>query len=282
MTAETGDSISSELSGHPPIWVTQRNDGTYLNDAKVIKGPMEAKTRDGSSQYLYMIDRVLEPTIPTTADSSLFNPDAKKYLEKHSQYSITKGRALANFARRVVEVQQDFLLKSTGKNTFFIPIDEALKKESVKSAITDKVAAGHVIPNEAIFLRLAKPGDEFKTAAMAVNFEVFASIENRTGADGKNIWVVQSNTKLADAGHRTGIVQTEVLIGNIPVKNGVVHIISKPLVVIDETVHQTLLADHTNGGLMQQFVSVFRDKARDLFDDLLKGNETTLFVPSNE
>lgn len=36
------------------------------------------------------------------------------------------------------------------------------------------------------------------------------------------------------------LVQTEVVRGNIPVKNGVVHLISKPLVVIDSTVYDTM------------------------------------------
>lgn len=54
--------------------------------------------------------------------------------------------------------------------------------------------------------------------------------------------IVRSDTRSADgdAFHRKGVVQTEVVRGNIPVKNGVVHLISKPLVVIDSTVFDTM------------------------------------------
>lgn len=51
---------------------------------------------------------------------------------------------------------------------------------------------------------------------------------------------VRSDTVTGDAKHSTGAVLSEIVLGNIPVKNGVVHFIYRPLMVIDTTVQQFL------------------------------------------
>jgi hypothetical protein len=44
----------------------------------------------------------------------------------------------------------------------------------------------------------------------------------------------------SDSKHRKGRVQAQILRANIPVKNGVVHLISRPLVVIDSNVYKIM------------------------------------------
>ena len=44
---------------------------------------------------------------------------------------------------------------------------------------------------------------------------------------------VQSNTLVGDFHHPRGVVVAQVVKANIPVRNGVVHLIDKPLIVID-------------------------------------------------
>lgn len=51
---------------------------------------------------------------------------------------------------------------------------------------------------------------------------------------------VKSNTVVGDAKHTAGVVLAEVVLGNIPVKNGVVHLIHRPLMVVDTTVAKFL------------------------------------------
>lgn len=51
---------------------------------------------------------------------------------------------------------------------------------------------------------------------------------------------VKSNTVVGDSKHSTGVVMAEILRANIPVKNGVVHLITRPLMVVDTTVMQFL------------------------------------------
>lgn len=51
---------------------------------------------------------------------------------------------------------------------------------------------------------------------------------------------VKSNTLLGDSKHATGVVLAEIVKANIPVRNGVVHLIHRPLMIIDTTVTQFL------------------------------------------
>lgn len=43
-----------------------------------------------------------------------------------------------------------------------------------------------------------------------------------------------------NSGHPTGVVLAEIVKANIPVKNGVVHLIERPLMVVDTTVKDFL------------------------------------------
>ena len=57
---------------------------------------------------------------------------------------------------------------------------------------------------------------------------------------------VKSNTIVGDPNHSEGVVLAEIVKANIPVRNGVVHLIHRPLMVVDTTVQQFLeVSDHT-------------------------------------
>lgn len=51
---------------------------------------------------------------------------------------------------------------------------------------------------------------------------------------------VKSNTVVGDSKHSTGVVMAEIVKANIPVRNGVVHLIHRPLMIVDTTVIQFL------------------------------------------
>lgn len=51
---------------------------------------------------------------------------------------------------------------------------------------------------------------------------------------------VKSHTLLGDGKHTQGVVLAEIVKANIPVKNGVIHLIHKPLMVVDSTVKNLL------------------------------------------
>lgn len=47
---------------------------------------------------------------------------------------------------------------------------------------------------------------------------------------------MKSNTLVGDLNHPTGVVLAEIVKANIPVRNGVVHLIQRPLMVVDTNV----------------------------------------------
>lgn len=51
---------------------------------------------------------------------------------------------------------------------------------------------------------------------------------------------MKSNTVVGDSKHTAGVVLAEIVVANIPVKNGVVHLIHRPLMVVDTTVAKFL------------------------------------------
>lgn len=55
-----------------------------------------------------------------------------------------------------------------------------------------------------------------------------------------NAAYVKSHTIVGDGNHAEGVVLAEIVKANIPVKNGVVHLIHRPLMVVDTTVTQFL------------------------------------------
>lgn len=55
---------------------------------------------------------------------------------------------------------------------------------------------------------------------------------------------VKSNTVAGDTKHTRGVVLAEIVRANIPVKNGVVHLIQRPLMVVDTTVVDFLKVSH--------------------------------------
>lgn len=51
---------------------------------------------------------------------------------------------------------------------------------------------------------------------------------------------INSNTLVGDPKHMAGVVLAEIVKPNIPVRNGVVHLINRPLMVVDTTITQFL------------------------------------------
>ncbi|XP_021951577.1 fasciclin-1 isoform X1 [Folsomia candida] len=297
-TSDLEDILSTELPGNPPIWITRnpRSDSDiYLNDAQIDsrRRNFQIKNALGMDQVLHVIDRVLDPTVPDSSDNNLLNPDARKFLEYSSSYNITGNHRITEFARRAAMLHKLDMFKGIGRHTFFIPVDEAFNRIQINT-VDIKVIDSHVIPNHVIFLRpseLQPPKRLYDTAAMAPFFPVLVEVEKE---DQEDKYIVRSDTRSAtDQFHLRGVVQTEVVKGNIPVKNGVVHLINKPLVVIDSTVYQTLAGENVvgtgsnekeNGPTYEFFKLISEYGSEDLKNIIQRpqGNKgITIFVPSN-
>ena len=55
-----------------------------------------------------------------------------------------------------------------------------------------------------------------------------------------DIGYLRSNTIVGDRAHAKGMVVARIIKGNIPVKNGVVHLIDKPLMIVSRSLFEYL------------------------------------------
>jgi hypothetical protein len=85
-------SLSTELPGNLPLWITRVGTFLYINDAKIVRGDRKVKLgQNNLEQIVHVMDKVLEPTLPKVdvGGSSKNNPDAKKFLQFSNEFTIT-------------------------------------------------------------------------------------------------------------------------------------------------------------------------------------------------
>ncbi|XP_028175728.1 fasciclin-1 [Ostrinia nubilalis] len=280
--------ISSEFDGNPPLWVTRRrdtmHDDIYVNNAKVyVSRSYQAMNRNGKRQVLHVIDQVLQPLQPHgpgASTSMVYNPNAYQFLEHSDEFNIGQHR-LRSFRQKVNQLQKKEVFNADGRHTFFIPVDEGFKPTTRSDLIDEKVVDGHVIPHHVLFTKATPDTKEFETLAFGDNVKVIVSFS--TAMNGREeITYVKSNTVAGDAKHSRGVVLADIVKANIPVKNGVVHLIQRPLMVVDTTVIDFL--KEKDDGPLCKFYEVIMDLGANnqFLKELTMAKDITLFAPSNE
>ncbi|XP_047022564.1 fasciclin-1 isoform X1 [Helicoverpa zea] len=282
--------ISTDLDGNPPLWVTTRrgpmHDDIYVNNAKVyVTRSYQAVNRNNKLQVLHVIDQVLlplQPHGPSSISSPVYNPNAYHFLEHSDLFNIGQHR-LRSFRQKVNQLKKSKVFDSDGRHTFFIPVDEGFKPTTRSDLIDEKVVDGHVIPHHVLFTHATPDTKEFETLAFGDNVKVIISFS--TVMNGKDeITYVKSNTVAGDAKHARGVVLADIVRANIPVKNGVVHLIQRPLMVVDTTVIDFLRGIEKEDGPLCKFYEVIMDLGANnqFFNELTLAKDITLFAPSNE
>lgn len=281
-------SISSELDGNPPLWVTRRRDAMhddiYVNNAKVdISRSYQAYNENGKLQVLHVIDQVLQPLLPlgqSSVGSPVYNPNAYQFLEHSDLFNIGQHR-LRSFRQKVNQLQKKEVFNADGRHTFFIPVDEGFKPTTRSDLIDAKVVDGHVIPHHVLFTQATSDTKQFNSMAFSDNVKVIISFTT-TDNEKEEITYVKSNTVSGDAKHARGVVLADIVRANIPVKNGVVHLIQRPLMVVDTTVVDFL--KEKEDGPLCKFYEVIMDlgEHNQFLNELTMAKDITLFAPSNE
>ncbi|XP_047100720.1 fasciclin-1 isoform X1 [Schistocerca piceifrons] len=279
---QLGHKVLSELDGNPPLWITRRRDTIFVNNARVLteRSNYEAVNRHGKKQVLHVVDSVLEPVWSTSGQ--LYNPDAFQFLNQSENLDLGLHR-VRSFRQRVFQNQKQNDFKLEGKHTFFIPVDEGFKPLPRPEKIDQKVIDGHIIPNHVLFTSATPLDEEYETLAFTDMLRVVISFTMES--DGKaHKPYVKSNTVIGDANHATGAVLAEIVKANIPVKNGVVHLIQRPLMVVDNTVKQFLESFkgfEKEDGPLYKFYQVILDAGGDFINQITEMKDLTLFAPSN-
>lgn len=283
---QLGTTITSDYDGNPPIYVTRRrlpngSEDIYVNNARIIRSRsnVQLANQAGKRQVLHIIDDVLTPlTVNPSTSFELYNPDAFQFIQHAENLDINQHR-IRSFRQKIVMTRKEDIYKAVGGHTFLIPVEEGFKPPPRPDMIDRKVIDGHVIPNNVVFTAPAPLDDPLETLAFEDNLKVTVTFFKQ--GEGKNAKVyVRSNTVIGDSRHASGAVLAEIVKANIPVRNGVVHLIHRPLMVVDTTVLQFL--EEKEDGPLYKFYELIADYAPDFFKTMANMQQMTLFAPSNE
>ncbi|XP_041447642.1 fasciclin-1 isoform X4 [Drosophila obscura] len=277
--------VSSDMDGNPPLYITKnRNGDIYVNNARIIPSlSVEMTNREGKRQVMHIIDEVLQPlAVQKNAQDNINNPDAMQFLQMAEQLELNDFH-LRTYRSQVTLAKKESVYQSPGAHTFLIPIDESFKLSARSGLVDAKVIDGHVIPNTVIFTAASQHDDPKTSAAFEDLLKVTVSFFKQK--DGK--MYVKSNTIVGDAKHREGVVLAEIVKANIPVQNGVVHLIHRPLMIIDTTVTDFLksfkfLNENGENGALRKFYEVIMDNGGEVLDDITNLSEVTILAPSND
>ncbi|ERL85007.1 hypothetical protein D910_02430, partial [Dendroctonus ponderosae] len=144
-----------------------------------------------------------------------------------------------NFRQKVQQYKRESIFRTEGGHTFFIPVDEGFANNRA-GLIDDYIIDGHVIPREVLFTTPTKKDSPFPTLANSDNVIRVIISFTQEQRDKTIINYVKSHTLFGDGKHPQGVVLAEIVKANIPVKNGVIHLIHKPLMIVDSTIKELL------------------------------------------
>lgn len=285
---ELRDSISSELEGNPPLWITRRPSkysgvDVYINNAMILleQSNFQSKLKvngDTMTQVLHIINEVLEPVRSHSVESPIYNPNAFQFLNQSENLNLGDHR-VRTFRQRINIGKKESIFKAEGRFTFFIPVDEGFKPMPRPNKIDQLVIDGHVIPNEVLFTSPTPEKVPYRTLVFSESsMKVVISFMKS-----QNKVYVQSDTLVGDSNHPAGVVLAEIVKANIPVRNGVVHLIQRPLMVVDNTVKDFLESfKEKEDGPVYKFYEAIRDFGENIMDNMNYRNNVTLFAPSND
>ena len=95
--------------------------------------------------------------------------------------------------------------------------------------------------------------------------------------------IFRSNTISGDRFHGTGMVVSKIVKGNIPVQNGIVHLIDKPLMVVARSLYDYVMEEGKDrNNRLYSFAQLIKDKGGRFGEALLESKDGTLLAPSNE
>jgi len=93
---------------------------------------------------------------------------------------------------------------------------------------------------------------------------------------------VTSTTVMGDRNHPREKVKANVLRANIPVANGVVHLIDKPLIIVASPLWDYLQEEKEKNGRLSKFASYVQTFGEGLQDVITNIESGTIFAPNND
>jgi len=287
--------ISRDVKGNPQFFLSSFPTGNpsltgyehmtyYVDNAEVVVANLVATSEGGNQQVLHVLDRPLPPLRPVGAAVAPVQgyPTALDLLAHPATYGLTGDLSIGKFYKRVKELGALDAFKLSGENTFFVAVDRALNPPS--QLLDPSYVHGHVAPGTALFTRPASIREESKPSmAFADNLKVSVKMHKVEHHQALDEYYVTSETLIADEKHREGSSMARIVKANIPVMNGVVHLIDRPLMTIASSIGSYLDQNTSQLSLFSQLLKEFHP---DLNAQLTAADPTaetyTIFAPSNE
>ena len=85
----------------------------------------------------------------------------------------------------------------------------------------------------------SKPTLQYNSTRGSMSLKVMAKLFQKT-REGITVPMVESQTVVGNKQHQRGVVEARIVKGNIPVQNGIVHLIDRPLVIMASTLSQMI------------------------------------------
>ncbi|KAJ8956371.1 hypothetical protein NQ318_015109 [Aromia moschata] len=213
----------------PPIWITKSGKDIYVNNARILQERSANFSLRGnaSKQVLHVIDDILDPVIA----SPKFSPSAYDFLSSSENWGLGPSKTVSSFFHKVQENNQADVYKQKGGHTFFIPVDSGIDPHKFKM-LNRHTIYGHIVPDYVLFSRPTEKNSPYDTLANDRFIYIIVSFEEK---DDKLFVRGLAGGDLGNGNGAEGEFVAEVLVANIPVKNGVVHLVSQPLSVFNRT-----------------------------------------------
>jgi len=279
---QLGDRLSSLVSGSPPIWITKRSAWLYFTQARAVEKNINLQSDSGEQQKMFIIDSVLEPLLPISFKNASYTQGvtAGKLLQRSTLYNLGEDGWARIFFQLAKTNKRDKMFDVKGKHTFFFPIDSAFDVIA-REFVDAKVMEAHIVPQQLLLTTLIPTGEVSTVAWEQGGVKVNVSLQP-SGAVGGTV-MVRSNTISGDRVHGTGMVVSRIVKGNIPVQNGIVHLIDKPLMVVARSLYDYVMEEGKDrNNRLYSFAQMIRDKGGSFGEALLESKDGTLLAPSNE
>ncbi|XP_036144749.1 fasciclin-1 isoform X2 [Monomorium pharaonis] len=287
MLKEGEETLILTEDDNKPLWITWRpakHNGSYvyINNAMILSNQSNVKSTlkvKGKTviQILHIINEVLEPVQYNSnylKEKSTYNPNAFDVLNQIENLNLSDYR-VRTFRQRVLIEQKKYIFTTEGRYTFFIPVDEGFKPEQRSYKIDQLVIEDHILPNKILFTAPTPEKVQYQTLEFYNKLPVVVSFFKS-----QNKVYVRSDTLVGVASHQSGMVLAEIVKANIPVRNGVVHLIERPLTVVGSTLKDFL--EENKNGPVGKFYEIIHNYGGEIMSSISHLNDVTLFVPSND
>ncbi|VDN51771.1 unnamed protein product [Dracunculus medinensis] len=283
-TINSGFIYITQFENSPGNYSYFANNGMLCNHASnqwaIISG----------EQFLYKICTPIgHRPYPSTALSFIRDTDRSNFFERrYNNYELTELRDVLD---RAPDIALAIFGASAwnGFHTFFLPTNEAFSKVIDRNRVDREVILAHVTGINRVLFTYPwlydrgihhYPSIRFSANIIEDNYKLRLSMRNITDRrTGRWDLYVVSEIYERYSQFRRGGVWAKILVPNIPVQNGVVHIVDNVLGIVSKTIDM-LVMDNYRCTTLMRYINNIGQIVRNYFS--ATGGLVTFFAPYNE